>query len=182
MNNIAYPYTRAVFAIAKNTNTMDIWLGNLEQLADIIQNPDFASLIGNPKISEEEIIEVLLNVLTKIQSNSNQSFLLELRNFLLLLQENNRLIALPDIAVLFAQLVAEENNVSDAVIQTAYIMSDDVVRQWEQLLSKKLAKKVVATTEVKPELIGGIKVFINDTVIDASIKGSLENLATQLIR
>ncbi|MEO1946912.1 MAG: F0F1 ATP synthase subunit delta, partial [Methylophilaceae bacterium] len=41
-------------------------------------------------------------------------------------------------------------------------------------------KKVTAEVEVDPEIIGGMKIIVGDTVIDATIKGQLQNLAYSL--
>ena len=77
--------------------------------------------------------------------------------------------------------MAEDRNTAHAIIQSAYAMNDVDKKKFEKLLSDKFGKSITATVEVKPELIGGIKVLINDTVVDYSVKGSLENLTTQLI-
>ncbi|OYY03245.1 MAG: F0F1 ATP synthase subunit delta, partial [Mehylophilales bacterium 35-46-6] len=47
-------------------------------------------------------------------------------------------------------------------------------------LEAKFGKKIEATVSVDPEIIGGIKIIVGDTVIDASIKGQLQNLAYSL--
>ncbi|MDZ4097922.1 MAG: F0F1 ATP synthase subunit delta, partial [Methylophilaceae bacterium] len=41
-------------------------------------------------------------------------------------------------------------------------------------------KKIEASVKVDPDLIGGIKIVIGDTVIDASVRGQLQELAYTL--
>ena len=47
-------------------------------------------------------------------------------------------------------------------------------------LEKKLNAKVQATVRVVPELIGGVRIAIDDEVIDASVRGKLAAMATAL--
>ena len=86
-----------------------------------------------------------------------------------------------DIYTLFEQKVEDDRNMAKAVIQSAYAISDADRVKIEQSLSKKFGKTITASIDIKQDLIGGIKILINDTVIDYSIKGSLLNLTTKLI-
>lgn len=172
-NNLGHPYANALFEVAKADNTVDAWLTNLERLSEVASSEDFAGLIDNPKIAKEAIIEVLLGFLDKAPKS--------VRQFLELLQENDRLAVLPDIYTLFEHKVELERNTARAVIQSAYALNDADTKKFEQLLSKKFDKAITVTVEVHKDLIGGIKILINDTVIDYSVKGSLANLTTQLI-
>jgi F-type H+-transporting ATPase subunit delta len=47
-------------------------------------------------------------------------------------------------------------------------------------LEAKFGKKIEASVSVDPEIIGGIKIIVGDTVIDASVQGQLQNLAYTL--
>lgn len=47
-------------------------------------------------------------------------------------------------------------------------------------LEAKFGKKIEASVSVQPEIIGGIKIIVGDTVIDASVQGQLQNLAYTL--
>lgn len=172
-HSIAHPYANALFEIAKDTDTLDIWLSDLKCLAEVAQNAEFIGLIRNPKLNQDKILEVLFGFLEQVKQ--------PLKQLLALLQENNRLEVLPQIYTIFQQKVQEERNAACAIIQSAFVMSDIDRKKCEQKLSSKFGKSITATVEIHPELIGGIKVLINDTVIDASVKGSLENLATKLI-
>ena len=173
-NNLAHPYATAIFEAAKADNAVDTWLSNLADLSTIAQSEDFGSLIGNPRLSKDDLLTVILGLL----NNTTKP----MRELLSLLQENDRLNILPEIYVLFEQKVEQDRNTAKAIIQSAYAISNADKKRLEQLLSDKFGKSITASVEVNAELIGGIKVLINDLVIDASVKGSLNNLATQLIR
>jgi len=47
-------------------------------------------------------------------------------------------------------------------------------------LQAKFGKKIEASVKVDPEIIGGIKIVVGDTVIDASVRGQLQELAYTL--
>lgn len=174
MTSLAHPYANAVFALAKSENCIDLWLSNLSDLAQAAKSKGFINLIGNPKISSASIIEILAGFVKQPHKH--------LHSFLKTLQENNRLSLLGDIFVLYEKMAEDEQNVSKAVIQSAFPLSERDRAELEQLLSKKYGRKIMASVEVHTELIGGIKVLINDTVIDASVKSSLNKMAAQIIQ
>jgi F-type H+-transporting ATPase subunit delta len=47
-------------------------------------------------------------------------------------------------------------------------------------LESKYKRKVEATVTLDPELIGGIRIVAGDVVIDASVRGQLQNMAFTL--
>lgn len=173
MDNLAHPYVNALFEIAKATDTMDQWLDDLSVLSTVGLDSEFISLVDNPRIEKDALLGILLGFLDKPH--------VEVKRFLTLLQEGGKLQVLPEIYQLFKQKVNDDRNIANAIIESAFAMSDEDKKQFEQLLTKKFGKTVNVMVEVKPELVGGIKVLINDMVIDASIKGGLENLAAQII-
>ena len=172
-NNLAHPYANALFELAKSENTIDSWLSNLNILSEVASSEQFTSLISNPEFCKSKILEILHGFLDK---PTNQ-----VERFLETLQDNDRLSSLSDIYTLFEQKVEDDRNMAKAVIQSAYAISDAERVKIEQLLSKKFGKTISASVEIKQDLIGGIKILINDSVVDYSIKGSLLNLATKLI-
>ncbi len=173
-SNLAHPYANAIFEAAKTENTIDIWLSELASLSKIAQSENFNTLVNNPRITKETLQGVILELLGSSRN--------EIKQLLSLLQENDRLHILSEIYVLFEQKVEQDRNMAKAIIQSAYAVSNADKDRLEKLLSDKFGKTITASVEINSELIGGIKILINDTVIDASVKGSLSNLATQLIR
>jgi len=170
---VAHPYAKALFEIAKAKNTTDQWLVDLSALADVAHDKSFNALVDNPRGTPEDLVATLLGFLKNPSA--------EVKNLLELLQHNGRLTSLAQVFSLFDGLVKENRKVADAVIYSAFTMSDADKKQLEELLGNKFGRKVSATVVVEAELIGGIKVLINDTVIDASVKGSLNKMAAQII-
>ncbi|MBP9743347.1 MAG: F0F1 ATP synthase subunit delta [Burkholderiales bacterium] len=172
-NVIAYPYANAAFEIAKSSNMLDKWLNDLKSLAIVANSSEFTDLINNPLLEKD----MILNILCGFTSNE----VADIRHLLSLLYDNDRLAALSQLYVLFEQKVECERNVAQAVIQSAFAISEADKKKLEQKLTDKFGKSITATVEINPELIGGIRVLVNDIVIDASIKGSLDKLTAQLI-
>jgi len=173
LESLAHPYANAVFNVAVATNTTDKWLLDLQQLAAVAKDKDFRELITNPRISHADLIQFLLGVV----KDPSQ----DMENLLELMWHNGRLQVLPELYSLVARKIEESKNQVKVTIQSAFAMSDIEKKQLEELLTKKVGKQVAATVDVMPELIGGIKVLMNDAVIDASIHGGLERLRAQLL-
>jgi F-type H+-transporting ATPase subunit delta len=47
-------------------------------------------------------------------------------------------------------------------------------------LETKFKRKITAKVEVDPQLIGGVKIVVGDKVIDATVRGRLDAMATAL--
>lgn len=173
MTNIAHPYANALLDLITSDSSIDLWLSDLENLAHVAHDINFTSFINNPGITRNHVIETLLSFV----KNTSQS----MKNFINLLMDESRLNLLPEIYTLFSEKVAALRNSAVAVIQSAFPMSEKDKADFEDLLTKKLDKKVSVNIEVDHELIGGVKILVNDLVIDASVKGSLEKLAAKII-
>jgi F-type H+-transporting ATPase subunit delta len=96
------------------------------------------------------------------------------------LVEYGRLSLLPAISQAFEELKARDEGILDAQIIVAAKPSSAEVKDLVKRLEAKFGNKIEASVSVDPEIIGGIKIIVGDTVIDASVKGQLQNLAYTL--
>ena len=65
-------YAQAVFQIAKLNNDYDSWQQNLNRIAELMQNREFAEVVDNPKFSfnqKEKIIRKLLQGIDPLAVN-----------------------------------------------------------------------------------------------------------------
>ena len=173
MSTVAHPYALALFNLAKQQGDEKMWLDVLATLENLVADVQFNELLNNPKIDSNQIIEI-------VQASLKDRAYKDVLNLVRLLLENNRILAIHEIRNIFRTLVLEEQKCGDAIIESAYEMGGEEVQDFEQLLSKKFGIKITAKVKVNSELIGGIKITVNDKVIDGSVKGRLENLATEL--
>ena len=173
MSTVAHPYALALFNLAKQQGDEKMWLDVLATLENLVADVQFYELLNNPKVDSNQIIEI-------VQASLKDRAYKDVLNLVRLLLENNRILAIHEIRNIFRTLVLEEQKCGDAIIESAYEMGEEEVQDFEQLLSKKFGIKITAKVKVNSELIGGIKITVNDKVIDGSVKGRLENLATEL--
>ena len=173
-SNIAYPYANALYDVAKTKNTVTDYLVILDRLSKLSQTVEFKSILCNPKITQTQILDVL-NVYLLVSDN-------DLENFIKVLMHNKRLTYLPEISSLFEKMYQDDKKIAKAVIESAFTISEVEKNQLEYILSKKFDKKILASIKINSALIGGIKIIIDDVVIDASVRGSLDKIATQLMR
>ena len=170
---IARPYAVAVFRLAKEKNALAKWSEMLGFASALAAEPQVRAIIEDPKLASAEVERLFLSVSGDKLDVSGQ-------NLVKLLVEYGRLGLLPEIAASFEALKAQDEGTLDAEITAAAKLDDAQVKALVSQLQTKFGKKVEATVTVDPEIIGGIKIVVGDTVIDASVRGRLQELAYTL--
>jgi len=61
-------------------------------------------------------------------------------------------------------------------------MNDKQLESFKASLDEILGKKTKLSIEIDPSLIGGIKLRVNNTFLDASIYNKLQTLRTELLQ
>ncbi len=170
---IARPYATAIFRLAKEKNALAEWSEQLSLLAAVTTNVEISALIDDPKLSSAELEKVMLSI---CEGKLNA----EAINLVRLMVENNRLTIMSDVAEAFETLKAQDEARLEALLTAAEKPSDEQVQMLVKQLESRFGKKIEAQVEIDPELIGGIKIVVGDTVIDASVRGQLQELAYTL--
>jgi F-type H+-transporting ATPase subunit delta len=168
---IARPYAKAIFALAREARALDATATGLERAAQVVADPRVHGLLGDPRVTPAQLAE-LVNGIAALDEHG--------RNFVTLLAQNRRLGFLPEIAALFAQMKAEVENAVDVEVIAATALSADQESRYAVALQKKLGRQVRLHTRIDQSLLGGAVLRAGDLVIDGSIKGRLERLATEL--
>jgi F-type H+-transporting ATPase subunit delta len=170
---IARPYATAVFRLAKEKNALAEWSEQLGLLAGITSNVEISALIDDPKLGSTELEKIMLSI---CEGKLNA----EATNLVKLMIENDRLTIMSDVAEAFEALKAQDEARLEALLTAAEKPSDEQVQMLVKQLEARFGKKIEAQVEIDPELIGGIKIVVGDTVIDASVRGQLQELAYTL--
>lgn len=170
---IARPYAVAAFRLAKEKNALEKWSEMLKFIAQVAADEQMQHYIDDPKVLAVDLERSFLAV---CGDRLNEAGI----NLVKLLVESGRLTVMQEIAAAFEALKAQDEGVLQAEITAATKLSKAEVTSVVRRLEAKFNKKVEASVKVDPEIIGGIRILVGDTVIDASVRGQLQELAYTL--
>jgi F-type H+-transporting ATPase subunit delta len=172
---VARPYAEAAFKLARANDNLASWSAMLALIEAVVCDQRIASRIGDPSVHAEALEGLVLDTLgTRLDRYG--------RNFVQLLIHNRRLDLMPQIRALYDELRRQHEGILEATIVSAMPVGDDQTSQIVVALEKKYGRTVKAQVEVDPALIGGARIVIGDTVIDATVRGSLDAMAAALTR
>ncbi|MGY0504852.1 F0F1 ATP synthase subunit delta [Luteimonas sp. e5] len=167
---LARPYARAAWQIARDSGTAAGWSSALALAARIAADPEVARLLGDPRLSRDEAVSLLS------PDDAGET----VRGFIRLLAENGRLPLLPEIAGLFEQQRAEEQQIVRARITSAAPMTQAELDKLTAALKRRFGREVEVEAGIDESLIGGALIDTGDLVIDGSVRGKLARLQSAL--
>jgi len=173
LTTIARPYAEAAFRMAREHNAFPAWSQTLGLVSGVAADPQMAAALDNPQLTAADKEALLLKVCGERIDPLG-------RNFVRVLVEADRIAVLPQITTMFEALKDAAEGVAKARIDTAFPLSDAELADMTAALEKHFGKRIEATVTVDPELIGGARITVGDTVIDGSVQAKLEAMATRL--
>jgi len=170
---IARPYAKAAFEYARDAVGFADWSQGLKAAAEIVSDSRLALLTKSPQWSQADLVSIIDDVAGAKLNPAMQ-------NFVRILAENHRLLLLPEISALFEALRSGVENTVDVEVISAIALSGAQADKLAQALSTRLKRTVRMQNTVDATLLGGAIVRAGDLVIDGSLKGRLQRLATEL--
>ena len=170
---IARPYAQAVFRLARENKALAAWSNRLQRLVAIAQDPQMTNVVGNPKFSAGQVADLFVSLSGEPDSQ-------ELASFIGVLAENERLDVLMQIQEIYEQLKGEDEGVKDALVSSAYPLDDEQLKNLMSQLETHFGSKLQPRVVLDAALIGGVKVAVGDQILDASVRGKLDAMATAL--
>ncbi|MBX3585859.1 MAG: F0F1 ATP synthase subunit delta [Ramlibacter sp.] len=168
---IARPYAEALYQSTRaDLNAAAGWV---EALAAVAANAQLLQFAGNPKVTDQQVFDVISGVVKAALPDNA-------KNFLRTVIENGRLDALPEIAAQFRALKNAQSGSSDAVVYSAFPIDGAALADVSSALEKRFGRKLNVKVELDAALIGGIRVVVGDEVLDTSVKARLEQMKTAL--
>ena len=135
--------------------------------------PELRSMLRNPQVD----LRAKSGVLDELLGGADEL----VRNFLRLTADKGRIGEIEEIAREFERLVAAEERRLNVELTTAFELSDEEAGQIISQIEQASGRKVEATRQVDPGLIGGLVLQAGSLRLDASIRGRLERLRRELV-
>lgn len=169
-------YAQGLFYLALEKAKIDSWQKQMRLVKKVFKNDiSFRSFFMNYQISKEAKKEVLNKA---FKDNIDRDVL----NFLCLLVDKHRLKEIMMIAKNFNTLCNEEKGVKEGIVYSTYALEDSRIMELEKALSIKLQEKVELENRIDGNLIKGIKVVIDDVVMDDSMRYKIDALKETLLK
>jgi F-type H+-transporting ATPase subunit delta len=167
------PYAEAIFEIAKDEKSLDIWVDDLSKVVSAMQEDTVRILIDSPDLSQRNKAEIFVSLFEGEISK-------KVSNFVLVIGQANRLKLLEKVLENFKSLVALEKKQKNVTVASSYSLEQDQIERIKSALQKRTGSEINVSVEIDKSLIGGIKISYEDQVIDLSLKNKLEALKAQL--
>lgn len=156
-----------------NLKTLQLQLRDLATVYE--KSTEFRAIVGNPSVRIDERRTIMRAIAQKAGWDAM------MLNLSLLLIDKDRIMLVGDIADAFDRLVdVHEGNVR-ATVTTANRLDFAQTERIKQAIATMTGKKVILTTAVEPELIGGVVTRIGDTILDGSVRTQLNNLRQSIL-
>jgi F-type H+-transporting ATPase subunit delta len=170
---VARPYAEAVFALARETNSLPVWSEMLRVASAVAAEERIRSALDNPRLSPGDKESLLLSI-------CGDRLNAEGRSFLRVLIAAERVGLLAEIRDLFEAMKDEADGVARAKITSAFPIDEGQLAGLKVALQRRFEKKIEASVTVDRALIGGARIVVGDTVIDGSVAGELQTMASHL--
>ena len=171
---IARPYAKAVFDLAQEQGELSNWSEMLELTSLIVLNEDMEALIDNPDFGKDQVVDLILDICGDALNDTG-------KNMVRVLADNGRLNVLPEIAELYEVERAAAEGTIQAEVISASALSDAQLQSISSALKARLGREISLECKTDESLVGGAIIRAGDLVIDGSVVGKLEKLASELM-
>ncbi|MCX8083424.1 MAG: ATP synthase F1 subunit delta [Calditerrivibrio sp.] len=169
-------YAIAIYNSLKSLEDKKNVMDELRKLKNLIDtNPDLEKVIKSPIIKKADKLSAINAVAEVLKLSS------EIKSFLILLINKNRLNIFPSVYESFVQFYNDEIGVVEASVVIAEELKEDTLKKIEFKLAEITKKKVLLKVIKDKSIIAGFTAKIKSNLYDASIKGQLDRLTDKLM-
>ncbi|MDO4552672.1 MAG: ATP synthase F1 subunit delta [Bacillota bacterium] len=167
-------YGRALFEVAEEAGQAEELLEEAEQVMAIFrEDPQFYEFFSTPVISMAEKKAVMERVFAGKISPA-------LLNLMFVLIDKRRGNHFERIIKQYRRCLDENRGFAPGVIYSVVPLEPEQLARFEEETGKLLGKRVKLSNQLHPELIGGVQIFIEGKVIDASVRKRLTDMKESL--
>ena len=170
---LARPYAVAAFNFAKEKDAVPFWSEQLAFLAAVVSDAATRALIASPKFGKQRLVAFLLDV-------GEDRFDEGGKNFIRVLVDNGRISVAPEIAEAFEASRARDDERVEVQVTSAYELTAEQAEGIRAAMKAKFGREVNLTAATDAGLVAGMLIRVGDTVVDASLRGRINQLALDL--
>ena len=175
MEEIAEVYARSLFEVAKEQDVLDEVREQLDAFARALEeNRELAVFFFSPYFSTEEKKEGL----ERTVKDADETFM----NFLEALLERHRMPVIYRIRERFEAMWEEVNKLLPVQVTSAVELDESTVNSIGERIGEQTGMEIELSSQVDPDIVGGVVLRVGNFVLDASIRNRLDQLRKQVAR
>ena len=175
MDAIARVYARSLFEVAKEHGILDTVREQLRQFADALaNNRQLAVFFFSPYFSTEEKKAGLRRAIQGAEP--------EFMNFLEALIERHRMPTIFRTRDQFDSMWDKEHKLLPVAVTSAIPLDQSTVERIGEQIREQTGHDVELSSDVDPDILGGLVLRVGNFILDASIKNRLNQLRKQVAR
>jgi F-type H+-transporting ATPase subunit delta len=168
-------YAQALFELATADGNVDAWQHDLGVAAQLAADPIIAHGVDTPALAFAQRRQFVAQLL-------HGRVAAQVENLGLLLAHRGRFAILPDIAREYDGMVRQARGVVAATVASSSPLSQAELASVRARVEQLAGSTVELSESVDPSLIGGVRVTVGDTQIDASVASRLRRLRRELVQ
>ena len=173
---IAQRYARALAASVEDDAQLDGVLNALEDFSVFYgEHEDLSRVLENHALPQTVREAVFREVLDRAEAPD------VIQRFLLMLFGRGRISSIDKVVSALGEIVDARLNRARAEVTVATELSEEDLQRIESGLEKYSGKTVQVETRVDPEILGGVIVRLDGTVIDGSLRARLDRIRATLL-
>jgi F-type H+-transporting ATPase subunit delta len=175
MESVANAYASALFSLSLETDKTDKTLKEINQVKDIlINNNELFDILKSRSLTKDEKKELIDNIFSKLLDKN-------VLNFIKLLIDKSRISYLLDITKEYRQIYLDHFQIKELIVYSSKALTKTDLKKIKDHLESQNNEKYDVYNKIDESLIGGIKVQINDLVLDGSIKNKLDRMKQSIL-
>ena len=171
VGGLAGRYASALLELAEANNELDRVADDLRGLKTVLdESEDLRRLIRNPVFTRDQQAGAMAAILAKAGVSDLS------RRFVMVVAQNRRLFALPQIITAYLNVLAKRRGEVRADVTAAQELSEAQQGRLLESLRASVGSKVQVDVKVDPSLIGGMIVKVGSRMVDTSLRTKLQKL------
>jgi F-type H+-transporting ATPase subunit delta len=174
MSDRTTAYAAAILEIGRAEDSLDAVTGELQQLAQAVgDNEELRNALSDPRVPVGRRLTLLESEVLTAASNGT-------RAAVAMLLAGGHGGDLPEVATDLARLAAESSERELAEVTVAVPLTDDRREALRRALEAATGKSLELQVAVDPDVVGGVRAVVGDTVFDGSLAHRLAEVRTRL--
>lgn len=169
ITDVSLQYAEALFSLAENTEKQDFYEALVVLTKVIVEDQEVFKVFEHPLLTPDQKKEIIKKTL---DNKVSDTFI----NFLFVVIDHHRINELANITSSYKMLLDNYLNQKEVIVSTKYPLTPNQKTELINTLGNYYHKQIKIVEVLDNDLIGGVKIVVDNEIIDGSILNKLQKI------